>query len=892
MNFSPPTASAMNTGTTATRLSRQLAAMATSRITATGTVSASQFDPSVKASSASVRLSASSSSTARSASTTALSSATRVSTRPVAVSPPSRATNATASCAQAAMAGRSRSPIVGFVGRDVPRSGTGQTGGVVRRGVRVEGIVQGVGFRPFVHALAARLELSGLVGNDATGVFIEVEGDDAAVRRFITALTEDPPRLAVVERVSVWPLPPTGETGFRIVASTDGGPRHALVSPDTATCADCLAEIFDPSDRRYRYAFTNCTNCGPRFSIVRDVPYDRPNTTMAEFAMCPECEREYHDPADRRFHAQPTCCPACGPHLRLVTPAPLVVDDAIVDTARLLDSGAVVAVKGIGGYHLAALASRPEAVDALRARKHREDKPFAIMVPDLAWARRIGSIGPAEEAALTSPARPIVLVERRPGVGYDVAAGVAPGNRSLGIMLPYAPLHHLLVAEVGAPFVLTSGNVSDEPIAHLDEDAFDRLRDIADAFLVHDRPIHVRVDDSVVRAVAGRTLMLRRSRGFAPSPVAVPWDLGRHVLACGAELKHTFAVAKDRRVFVSQHIGDLENYETYRAFVDGVDHHLRLFDVAPSVVAHDLHPEYLSTKYAIDLASARDDLELVGVQHHHAHVASCLADNGVQGPVIGVAFDGLGYGIDGTMWGGEFLAASITAFERVGWFEPVPMPGGAAAIRQPWRMAATYLDAVFGHEVPSGLAVVGRHAERWRDVVALARAGAGGAGGAASPLTSSAGRLFDAVAAIVSVRDTINYEGQAAIELEQLADPSVLDRYDVDVPASGPYVIAGRSIVAAVVADLLAGVPPPAVAARFHRTLVDAIGLVCDRVRRDTGLDLVALSGGVFQNALLTSWTVADLTARGFGALTHSRVPPNDGGISLGQAVVAGAVTR
>jgi hydrogenase maturation protein HypF len=871
----------MNTGTTATRLSRQEAAMATSRITATGTVSASRFDPSVKVSRASVRLSASSSSTARSVSTTALSSATRVSTRPVAMSPPRRSTNATASRGQTEMAGRNRSLIDGFVPGDVPRSATGQTGGVVRRGVRVEGIVQGVGFRPFVHALATRLELSGLVGNDAAGVFIEIEGDDAAVARFLSAVEDDGPRLAVVERITVRPLPPTGETGFRIVVSAGGGPRHALVSPDTATCADCLAEIFNPSDRRHRYAFTNCTNCGPRYSIVRDVPYDRPNTTMAGFAMCPDCEREYHDPADRRFHAQPTCCPACGPSLRLVGATGAGTDDPIVAAARLLRSGAVVAVKGIGGYHLAALASRPAAVDALRARKHREDKPFAVMVPDLEWARRLGMVGPAEQAELTSSARPIVLVERRAGAA--VADGLAPGNRSLGLMLPYTPLHHLLAAEVEEPFVLTSGNVSDEPIAYLDDDAITRLQGIADAFLVHDRPIHVRVDDSVVGVVTGRTVMLRRSRGFAPNPVTVPWAFGRHVLACGAELKHTFAVAKDRRVFVSQHIGDLENYETYRAFVDGVDHAVRLFDVAPSVVAHDLHPEYLSTKYAIDLAAARDDVQLVGVQHHHAHIASCLADNGAAGPVIGVAFDGLGFGLDGTMWGGEFLVASIAEFERLGWIEPVPMPGGAAAIRQPWRMAAAYLDAIFGDAVPEGLAIVGRQGTRWRDVVALCRAP-----GVAAPLTSSAGRLFDAVAAIVGVRDTINYEGQAAIELEQLADPSVIDHYGVEVPASGPYVIAGRSIVAAVVADLIAGAPASTVAGRFHRTMVEAIGVVCDRVRRDSGLAEVALSGGVFQNTLLTSWTVADLTARGFTVLTHSRVPPNDGGISLGQAVVAG----
>ena len=754
----------------------------------------------------------------------------------------------------------------------------------MRVGVRVEGIVQGVGFRPFVHALAARYAVAGHVGNDAAGVFIEAEGDDAAVAGFLAAVEAEAPPLAVIERITTRRLAPTGETGFRIVASADGGPRQALVSPDTATCADCLAEVFDPADRRFRYAFTNCTNCGPRFSIVRSVPYDRPNTTMAGFAMCAECTREYRDPADRRFHAQPTCCPACGPALKLVdATGASIAGDPIVASAGLLAEGAVVAIKGLGGYHLAARASLDRAVDALRARKHREDKPFAVMAPDLAWAQRLGSVGPAEEELLTSPARPIVLLERRPGA--PVAAGVAPSNRSIGVLLPYTPLHHLLAAELGEPFVLTSGNVSDEPIAYLDDDAHERLATIADAVLAHDRPIHIRTDDSVTRIADGRPAVLRRSRGYAPTPISVPWTFDRHVLACGAELKHTFAVAKDRRVFVSHHIGDLENFETYRSFTEGVDHFLGLFDVAPAVVAHDLHPEYLSTKYALELES-RADVELVGVQHHHAHIASCLADNEMDGPVIGVAFDGLGYGRDGTIWGGEVVVADLVDFERAAWFEPVHMPGGTVAIRQPWRMAAAYLDAAFGDDVPSGLAVTGRHADQWRDVVAVARSGVG------SPVTSSAGRLFDAVAALVGIRDAVNYEGQAAIELEQTADPSVTDGYEIEVADGSPIVLPGPLVVAAVVSDLLAGTPIPIVAARFHRTLVDLVGRTCDRVRAASGPDVVALSGGVFQNRLLTGWIVADLRRRGLDVLTHSRVPPNDGGISVGQAVVAGARMR
>jgi hydrogenase maturation protein HypF len=749
-------------------------------------------------------------------------------------------------------------------------------GARVRIGVRVEGIVQGVGFRPFVHALAHRVGVAGWVGNDVRGVFIEAEGDDSAVAAFVAALETEAPPLAVVERVSTRDLPVTGETGFRIAVSADGGPRRALISPDVATCADCLGEVFDPADRRYRYAFTNCTNCGPRFTIIRGVPYDRPNTTMSGFTMCAACAAEYEDPGDRRFHAQPTCCPACGPRLQFTGAA----GDPMVAAADWLRDGRVVAVKGLGGYHLAALAAHEGAVDALRSRKHREDKPFAVLAPDLDWARRLGRVDAAAEAVLQSPVAPIVLLPRT--ADAPVASGVAPDNRHLGVLLPYTPLHHLLAREVGEPMVLTSGNVSDEPIAYVDDEARTRLADIADGFLTHDRPVHMRTDDSVVRVFAGQPLLLRRSRGYAPHPVPVAWEFARPVLACGAELKHTFAVATGRHVFVSHHIGDLENYETFRSFVDGVDHFQRLFDVEPSVLAHDLHPEYLSTKYAMD----REGVELVGVQHHHAHIASCLADNGETGPVIGVAFDGLGFGSDGTLWGGEFLVADLAGFERVGWFEPVAMPGGTAAIREPWRMAAAYLDAAFGDSLPAGLDVVVRHADRWHDVVALARSGVG------SPPTSSAGRLFDAVAALLGVRDAINYEGQAAVELEQRADPSVGDSYPVEVPDRAPYVLTGPALVAAVVDEMHRGIEPSIVAGRFHRSLASAAGAVCARIRDATGLTAVALSGGVFQNELLLGWTVEELEGRGFRVLVHSRVPPNDGGISLGQAAVAGALDR
>ncbi len=753
----------------------------------------------------------------------------------------------------------------------------------VRSRLRVEGTVQGVGFRPFVHELASRLGLAGLVGNDAQGVFVEVEGTGQAVERFLYALRGEAPPLAVIERVTVTPVAPTGADGFAIVPSRPGGERQTLVSPDTATCDDCLGELADPTDRRYRYPFINCTNCGPRFTIVRDVPYDRPSTTMAGFALCADCDREYHDPSDRRFHAQPVCCPACGPHLRLLDRQGREAGgDPLAQAAALLRAGAVVAVKGLGGYHLAADAASEPAVATLRARKYREDKPFAVMVADVAAARRLCLVDRPEEALLASPRRPIVLLRRHPDA--KVAVAVAPGNRSLGLLLPYTPLHHLLVAEVGRPIVLTSGNVSDEPIAYRDDEALERLARIADWFLVNDRPIHMRTDDSVVRVLGGLELPLRRSRGWVPQPLPLPWPFPRQVLACGAELKSTFCVAKGRHAFVSHHIGDLENYETFRSFSEGIEHFRRLFQVEPEVVAHDLHPEYLSTKYALEL----DGVELEGVQHHHAHVAACLADNGEAGPVIGVAFDGLGYGPDGTIWGGELLIADLEGFQRAGHLEPVPMPGGAAAIREPWRMAATWLDAAFAGAVPADLEVVRRNGERWERVLAVARAGVG------SPATSSAGRLFDAVAAILGVRDAINYEGQAAIELEQLAAPAELGAYPAAITAAAPTPLrlAGADLVRAVVEDLRAGTDRAVVAARFHHGVAEAVVACCQRLREATGLATVALTGGVFQNLLLLRRTADRLRQQGFRVLLHSRVPPNDGGISLGQAAVAGARAR
>jgi hydrogenase maturation protein HypF len=778
----------------------------------------------------------------------------------------------------------------------------------VRTAVRVEGTVQGVGFRPFVYSLASRLGLGGVVGNDVDGVFAEVEGPPGAVRKFLLALQSEAPPLARIERVSTRQIPPNGSDSFTIAESEAGGPRRTLVPADSATCADCLAELADPADRRFGYPFINCTNCGPRFTIVTGVPYDRPLTTMAGFAMCARCAAEYHDPADRRFHAQPTCCPACGPALWLADAAGAPLPgDPLAGAAGLICDGGVLALKGLGGWHLAADASCQQAAAALRSRKHREDKPFAVMAPDLAAARLLCELDETEAGLLASWRRPIVLARRLPGA--PVADAVAPGNRQLGIMLPYTPLHHLLLAAVGRPMVLTSGNTSDEPIAYRDSDALTRLGGIADAFCGHDRPIHIRTDDSVVRAVRGREMLLRRSRGYAPEPLAVRSAFPRPVLACGAELKSTFCLAKENHAFVSQHIGDLENVETLRSFTEGIEHFRRLFDIDPQVIAHDLHPEYLSTKYALELS---DDagLDLVGVQHHHAHIASCLADNGEEGPVIGVAFDGTGFGTDGTLWGGEFLVADLAGFVRGGHLAPVPMPGGATAIRQPWRMAAAYTDAAGVDAAASGLAVAARNEERWADVVTLARRGLH------APVTSSAGRLFDAAAALLGVRDAVSYEGQAAIELEQLAGPVAAvaatgaagtgragtagtgsgrtgaGGYRAGMEPGEPFGVRGADLIAAMAADLGNGVAREVIAARFHDAVVALITDGCLLLRERHGLGTVALSGGVFQNLLLLHGAAARLQAHGFRVLVHSRVPCNDGGISLGQAVVAAAADR
>ena len=742
--------------------------------------------------------------------------------------------------------------------------------------VQVDGTVQGVGFRPFVYRLANELGLGGHVANDSRGVLVEAEGDAAAIERFLAELAGHAPPLAVVERVAAQDVEVRGERGFHILASGGGAP-DALVSPDTATCDACLAELFDPADRRFRYPFLNCTDCGPRLTIVTGVPYDRPLTTMAGWDMCAACRREYEDPHDRRFHAQPNACPQCGPAVRLLGASP---GDPVAAAAAALLDGRIVAVKGVGGYHLACRADDEGAVAALRARKHREDKPFALMVRDLRAAAELVVLDAGERALLASPARPIVVARRRREA--RVAPSVAPGRPDLGVMLAYSPLHHLLLADAGVPLVMTSGNVSDEPIAYEDADALERLAGIADLFLVGERPIHTRVDDSVLRATARGPLMVRRSRGYVPQPLPLSPGAARPLLACGAELKSTFCVARGDRAWVGHHVGDLADYETLRSFAAGVEAFERLFGVHPAVVAHDLHPDMLSTRYALD----REGVEHVAVQHHHAHLAACLAEHGEEGPAVGAIFDGFGLGDDGGAWGGELLVGGLRAFERAGWLWPVALPGGDRAAREPWRMACAWLVAAGDPEPPLPAVLAGRvEPERWRAVASMARTGM------AAPPTTSAGRLFDAVAALCGLRAEVTYEGQAAAELEAACDPVHRDRYALPLHA-GPgeaVVLDARPLIGAVAADVAGGAPPGRVAARFHAGLAAATAEAVERIASERGLGTAVLSGGVFQNRVLLEAVAGRLDRAGLRVLIPERLPPNDGGISYGQAAVAAA---
>lgn len=748
-----------------------------------------------------------------------------------------------------------------------------------------------MGFRPFVYRVAGGLGLTGWVRNTPAGVTIEAQGDDTALALLIKALEHEPPPLAVIESIRQAALPLSeGESGFGILSSGEGA-ATAEIPPDIDLCADCLRELFDPDDRRYRYPFITCTNCGPRYSIITGLPYDRPLTTMAAFPLCPECRSEYEDPSNRRFHAQPLACPACGPSLRLCDPVggelELPGEASLQGAVRMLQDGKIVALKGVGGYHLAVDASNPDAVSELRRRKHRPTKPFALMVRNGEAANALVRVDPLEGRLLTAPERPIVLMRKLdPECRIcAVAEEVAPDSNYLGIMLPSTPLHHLLLNDFNGPLVMTSGNRSAEPVAFNDDEALKNLAGIADGFLANDRPIRTRVDDSVIRVFRGNPLFVRRSRGYAPRAVQLAEPIPS-VLAVGGELKGACCLTRADRAFMSQHIGDVGNLETLESLADAIDHLSSLLGIEPVAVAHDLHPDYLSTRFALESTG----LQSIAVQHHHAHLAACMAENRLVEPVIGVIFDGTGYGPDNTVWGGEFLTGDCCSFRRVGRFRQVPQPGGDAAVREPFRMALSWCREAIGatcFDIPLPGWDLLDPVHRQLFVQQLERK-------INSPLTSSCGRLFDAVAALLGVCGIVSYEGQAAIELEALAERSdAAGGYPFSIsPVDDIREIDWRPLFAALVDELRGESPKPAQARRFHRSLADAAAELCSQVRDETGLDRVVLSGGVFQNRLLTEMLTESLESAGFRVYQHRLVPPNDGGVALGQAVIAGTIMK
>lgn len=762
-----------------------------------------------------------------------------------------------------------------------------------RRRLLVRGIVQGVGFRPFVYRLAVRWQLTGFVLNDSEGVTIEVEGRPEALAGFQQALRAEAPPLARIDALSSESIPPRQEAEFIIALSREGAERHALISPDLATCEDCLRELREPRDRRFHYPFINCTNCGPRFTIVQDVPYDRARTTMRVFPLCPECQNEYDDLQSRRFHAQPNACALCGPRAQLLswsTPC-TETTEPIQEAACWLAEGAILAIKGLGGYHLACDALNEEAVRRLRERKRREARPFALMVPNLETARQLCQINEEEANLLQARQRPIVLLARLPDC--PVAASVAPLLDTLGLMLPYTSLHHLLlrafaaVCEERGPLalVMTSGNLSDEPIAYQDEDARARLTSIADGALTHNREICRRCDDSVAHVTTAGAQILRRSRGYAPEPLTLADEFPLPLLACGGQLKNTFCLGKGHHAFLSHHIGDLENVETLTSFREGIEHFQRLFAIQPEAVAFDLHPEYLATKYALETGISRK----IAVQHHHAHIASVIAEHGLEGPVIGVAADGTGYGSDGAIWGCEIMRADLLDFERLAHLAYVPLPGGEQAVRQPWRMAAVYLHQAYGDAfLELDIPFTRRFPRaRWQVLEQMS------ARGLHAPPTSSLGRLFDAVAALLDIRDEVCYEGQAAIELEALAARAPVTRcYPFFLGDATPIALSAAPMIRALVDDLRQGVPTAQIARNFHTSLIELFAMSCLYAREVSGLKCVALSGGVFQNRLLLDELTARLEALAFQVYTNQRVPPNDGGLSFGQAAIAAARLR
>ena len=753
-------------------------------------------------------------------------------------------------------------------------------GASVRRRFQITGVVQGVGFRPFIYRLATECRLAGYVLNDASGVLIEVQGQTPLVEVFGQRIRKEAPALSRIVGFAVADLPiDPRPNGFRILESQAGAEQRVLISPDIATCDDCMRELLNPDDRRYRYPFINCTNCGPRFTIVRDIPYDRPLTTMSAFPMCPECESEYHDPANRRFHAQPNACWKCGPKLEFRAEAADDIGDPVAAIVQRLRAGQIAAIKGLGGFHLAVDATNGAAVERLRARKHRVEKPFAVMVPDIAAAERFCEIDEVSRRLLLSPQRPIVLVRKH--AGSEMSEEVAPGNRDLGVFLPYTPIHHLVFAEGGfSALVMTSANLSEEPICIDNDEAIRRLEGIADCFLLHNREILIRSDDSVLRVVDGRGRQMRRSRGFVPMPVFVDRELPP-ILAVGGELKNTICYTRANTAFLSQHVGDLENVESYGFFGETVKHLGQILEIEPEIIAYDLHPGYFSTQWA----QKQTGVKLVGVQHHHAHIASCMAENHLDGKVIGFALDGTGYGTDGKIWGGEVLVADYAGFERAAHFEYVAMAGGEAAIREPWRMAVSYLWHHFGRDfVSQDLAFLRNRDPRSVELICQALAKK-----INSPLTSSAGRLFDAVSALCGVRSAVNYEGQAAIELEMAIDPAGDDSsYTMELKESaGGILLGARSLFESVLKDRADGIPTGTISRRFHNGMANVLAEVARRLRERSGLERICLSGGTFQNHYLFTTLQSLLRKDGFEVFTHAEVPTGDGGLSLGQAMIA-----
>lgn len=750
--------------------------------------------------------------------------------------------------------------------------------------IHVKGIVQGVGFRPFVYALAQELSITGWVRNTSAGVDIELDGSGDRLESFIKALSDRAPPLARIDTISSEKIPPKGFPEFSILRSEAQEGEFQPISPDVSICMDCARELYDPEDRRFRYPFINCTNCGPRFTIIKDIPYDRPKTTMAPFSLCSDCSAEYKNPLDRRFHAQPVACPVCGPKIWYELGGEKVseAEDALQAARRDIAFGDLVAVKGLGGFHLVCDATNKAAVEELRKRKLRVDKAFAVMMPDIETIEQHCYVSDEERSLISSHERPIVILQRRER--STIALEVAPGQDTLGVMLPYTPLHILLLdPEDGFPqaLVMTSGNMSEEPIASDNQEARERLNPLVDAFLMHDRDIETRCDDSVNRIFDHEPTQLRRSRGYAPNPILLAWE-GLPTLAAGTELKNTFCLTRDRYAFVSHHIGDLENFETLQAFEDGIAHFEKLFKVTPELIAYDLHPNYMATRYALE-RSEREGIRAIGIQHHHAHIVACMAEHGIDRSktVAGIAFDGAGYGDDGAIWGGEFLVSNYSSYARAYHLKYVPLPGGDQAVKEPWRMAVSWLNdlGIDHEEIPQIQKKVGE--ERIRIVQRQVEIGLN------APLTSSVGRLFDAVASLVGIRQMVNYEAQAAIELEAIVDPDEECIYPFEVSGK---IIDPSPMIRSIIEDIHRAVPVSIIAARFHNSIASMLLDICLDMRERFGTSTVVLSGGVWQNMVLLAKTVSVLRASGLEVLLHRKVPSNDGGVSLGQAVIAQSI--